>query len=111
MGNVGAAAEVGTWLTDRIGETGETLLLSAWARQPPAGHEQPGRRWRRCVLGDMPTVVPYTVVESLLVESEAALQAGEQPAGRRALDLALQKAEPWTSSDRSRSPAHTAWSC
>jgi LuxR family maltose regulon positive regulatory protein len=39
-------------------------------------------------------VLPYTVVESLLVEAEAALQAGEQEAGRSALDLALQKAEP-----------------
>ena len=94
VGNVGAAAEVGTWLTERIGETGETLLLSAWS-EAAAGRSQTARaRVAPVLLGDMPTVVPYTEVESLLVESEGALQAGEQAAGRRALDLALQKAEP-----------------
>jgi len=94
VGNVGAAVEVADWLTDRIDVSGETLLLDSWS-EVAAGRSQTARaRVAPVVLGDMTTVLPYTVVESLLVEAEAALQAGEQEAGRSALDLALQKAEP-----------------
>jgi LuxR family maltose regulon positive regulatory protein len=94
VGNVGAAVEVADWLRHRLGQTGETLLLDAWS-EAAVGRSQAARAAVAPVLaGDVTTVLPYTMVESLLVEAEAALQAGEQATGRSALDLALQNAEP-----------------
>ena len=43
---------------------------------------------------DVPTLLPHTVVEAHLLDAEAALQAGDRPAGRAALEAAWARAEP-----------------
>ncbi|WP_222263310.1 LuxR C-terminal-related transcriptional regulator [Modestobacter marinus] len=92
-GNLGAAAEVAHWLTLRAGTTGETLLLQAWS-ETAAGRHQAARAIVAPVYGrSIPILLPQTMVEAQLVDAEAALQRGDEHAGRAALELALTEAE------------------
>jgi LuxR family maltose regulon positive regulatory protein len=92
-GNLGAAAQVAHWLDLRAGTTGETLLLQAWT-ETAAGRHAAARTVVAPVYGrSMPILLPQTVVEAHLLYAEAALQAGDQPSGRAALELALTEAE------------------
>jgi LuxR family maltose regulon positive regulatory protein len=92
-GNLGAAAQVLQWLTRRAGVIGEMLLLEAWTEAAAGRYEAA----RTIVAGvhehDMPILLPHTVVETHLLDAEAALQADDQESGRAALDLALATAE------------------
>jgi LuxR family transcriptional regulator, maltose regulon positive regulatory protein len=92
-GNLGAAAQVAHWLDLRAGTTGETLLLQAWT-ETAAGRHAAARTVVAPVYGrSMPILLPQTVVEAHLLDAEAALQSGDQPSGRAALELALTEAE------------------
>jgi LuxR family maltose regulon positive regulatory protein len=92
-GNGSAAADVMSWLGSRVGTTGETLLLKAWAEAAAARHEAARIIAGRVLEADLPILLPYTVVEALLVQAEAALVADEPESGRAALDAAFEKAE------------------
>jgi LuxR family maltose regulon positive regulatory protein len=93
-GNLAAASEVVQWLADRVGDTGEALLFRAWTESARGRHDA-----ARVIVAplhdrDHPALLRQTVVEALLLEAEAALQADDRQAGRRALEIALAKAEP-----------------
>jgi len=92
-GNLSAATQVSEWLRRRAGVIGETLLLTAWTEAAAGRYEAA----RAIVAGvhehDMPILLPHTVVETHLLDAEAALQADDQESGRAALELALAEAE------------------
>jgi LuxR family maltose regulon positive regulatory protein len=92
-GNQGAASEVAAWLVDRAPDAGENLLLQAWTEMA-RGRFDAARTIVTPLLGPAgPALLPYTGAEAHLIEAEAALDAGDQPAGRTALDAALARAE------------------
>jgi LuxR family maltose regulon positive regulatory protein len=92
-GNGSAAAEVVSWLGPRVGTTGETLMLKAWAEAAGGRHEAARVIAARVHEADTPILLPYTVVEAHLVEAEAALQADDPESGRAALEAAFERAE------------------
>jgi LuxR family maltose regulon positive regulatory protein len=92
-GNVDAAAQVAEWLTARIGETGDVLLLTAWTEAAGGRHEAARAVVAPVFESDTPILLPHTVVEAHLIDAEAALQADDSVAGREALQLALTQAE------------------
>ena len=92
-GNRGAAAAAAAWLGRRVGATGERLLLQAWT-EAAAGRYGTARTTAAELLErNVPSLLPYTVVEAQLIEAEAALLAGDGEAGRAALETALAEAE------------------
>jgi LuxR family maltose regulon positive regulatory protein len=93
-GNLEAAAQVADWLPPRIGETGEVLLLKAWTQAAEGRHEAARMSVAPVYEPDASILLPHTVVEAHLIDAEAALQADDPLAGRRALELALAQAEP-----------------
>ncbi|HET6394583.1 MAG TPA: LuxR C-terminal-related transcriptional regulator [Blastococcus sp.] len=92
-GNGAAAAEVVAWLGPRVGTTGDTLVLKAWAEAAAGRHDAARVIAARVLEAEMPVLLPYTEVEAHLVEAEAALQADDDEVGRAALDAALERAE------------------
>jgi LuxR family maltose regulon positive regulatory protein len=92
-GNGNAAADVAGWLGPRVGTTAETLMLKAWAEAAGGRHEAARIVAARVQEEDMPVLLPYTVVEAHLVESEAALQADDPESGGAALQAAFERAE------------------
>jgi LuxR family maltose regulon positive regulatory protein len=92
-GNLDAAAQVLEWLAGRIGETGEILLLRAWAETAAGRHEAARTIVAPVYEPGTSVLLPHTVVEAHLIDAEAALQADDWVAGRRALELALAQAE------------------
>jgi LuxR family maltose regulon positive regulatory protein len=92
-GNLEAAAQVAEWLATRTGETGELLLLQAWTETATGRYEAARTVVAPVYEPDTPILLPHTVVEAHLVDAEAALQADDRAAGRRALQLALTEAE------------------
>ena len=93
-GNVGAAAEVASWLDGRVGRTGETLLLEAWTASATGNHEAARAAVAPVVERSTSILLPQTVVEAHLVDAETALLAGDEVSGRAALESALAEAEP-----------------
>jgi LuxR family maltose regulon positive regulatory protein len=92
-GNLNAATEVATWLVDRAPRAGENLLLQAWT-ETARGRFDAARTIVAPLRGqDTPALLSYTRVEAQLIEAEAALDDGDQTAGRAALDSALGEAE------------------
>jgi LuxR family maltose regulon positive regulatory protein len=92
-GNLDAAAEVARWLGGRVGRTGELLLLRAWTEMARGHHDT-----ARSLVGPLldpaaPVLLRHTVLEAQLVVAEAALQAGDEDAGRAALETGLAAAE------------------
>jgi LuxR family maltose regulon positive regulatory protein len=92
-GNLDAAAQVVRWFAARGGETGETLLLKAWTETARGRHDAARIIVAPVYEPDRPVLLRHTVVEAHLLDAEAALQAGDQEAGRAALEVALAKAE------------------
>jgi LuxR family maltose regulon positive regulatory protein len=93
QGNVAAAAEARQSLDRWVGETGETVLMRAWA-DVAAGRGDAGRVLAaRLRQPGLPVLLPSTSLEAHLVEAEAALQEEDQRAGDAALDAALAEGE------------------
>ncbi|MFC5994977.1 LuxR C-terminal-related transcriptional regulator [Pseudonocardia hispaniensis] len=89
LGHTAAADAVVDWLTERVGPSGEVLLMRAWAALS-AGREGQARSLVGPLLdGSAPAVQPPTVIEALLVESAAGVSAGEMSTARHALRTAL----------------------
>jgi LuxR family maltose regulon positive regulatory protein len=93
-GNLAAAAEVARWLEGRVGRTGELLLFRGWTASATGNHEAARGAVAAIVERSTPVLLPQTVVEAHLVVTEAALQLGDVPAGRAALEEAVAGAEP-----------------
>ena len=94
LGHAAAARTVLGWLTDRIGDRGDLLVMRGWA-ETAGGHHEHARALIRPVLdGSAAVLLPASVVDAWLLETSIAVAAGERPAARRALQNALALAEP-----------------
>jgi LuxR family maltose regulon positive regulatory protein len=92
-GNQGAASEVATWLGARVQRTGEVLLLKAWTEAAAGRYAAAAITVAPLGGPDVTTQLPQTELEAQLLVAEAALQAGDQQAGRAALEDALARGE------------------
>jgi LuxR family maltose regulon positive regulatory protein len=92
-GNLPAAVQADQWLTARTGPTGETLLLEAWTQAAAGRYAAAGIIVAPVSEPDVPVLLPHTVVEALLLQAEAALQADDRVAGGAALQTAVAQAE------------------
>jgi LuxR family maltose regulon positive regulatory protein len=89
LGRPGDARAVVDWLADRIGMPGEVLLMRAWA-ELSAGQGDAARADVEPILaGTVPSVLPHTLVEALLVEASVHLTGGQVRTARDALRAAL----------------------
>jgi len=94
LGHAAAARCVLSWLTERVGDSAELIMMRAWA-DAAAGHYDLARAVIRAVLdGSAPLLLPHTAVDAWLLETSIAVTAGERPAARHALQTALALAEP-----------------
>ena len=94
LGHAAAARTVLGWLTDRIGDRGDLLVMRGLA-ETAGGHHEHARALIRTVLdGSAAVLLPASVVDAWLLETSIAVAAGERPAARRALQNALALAEP-----------------
>lgn len=88
-GNARAAEEVATWLGKRTDGLSESSLLRAWAEMA-AGRTGPARAaLARLHDSSVPALLPHATLEALLLDTELALQAGDELAGRTALAASL----------------------
>ena len=94
LGHSAAAHTVLGWLTERVGESAELLLMRAWTETAAGRHERARTLIRPVLDGAVPALVSHTEVDSWLLETSIALVLGERPAARRALQAALALAEP-----------------
>ncbi|HEY4631919.1 MAG TPA: LuxR C-terminal-related transcriptional regulator [Blastococcus sp.] len=92
-GNLVAAAEVEAWLGRAAGDTGEALLLRAWAEAAAGRYEAARTVVAGALDPGVPVLLPHTVVEAHLLDAEAALQSDDAESGRAALEAALAGAE------------------
>ena len=93
QGNTPAAAEIQRWLESRIGCTGEVLLLQAWTDMVTGRHEVARADVDPVRACAVPVLLPHTLLEIHLLDVEAALESGDDPEARRALDAALGAAD------------------
>ena len=92
-GNPRSADEVVRWLDKRAPGVGELHLLTAWA-ETTTGRLSAARAAIGRLRGSLDrALLPTTAVELLLLETEFALQTGDESAGRSLLAAALTKGE------------------
>jgi LuxR family maltose regulon positive regulatory protein len=89
LGSHRAAGEVIDWLRARTGETADIVLMRAWANAASGRHA--AARASAATLLDDAAPGGGLLLEIHLLEAEAALQDGDDTAGRTALDRALQQ--------------------
>jgi LuxR family maltose regulon positive regulatory protein len=94
LGHSAAARTVLGWLTDRAGDSGELLVMRAWAEAAVGRHDRARTLIRPVLNGSAPTLLPHTPVDCWLLETSIAVMVGERPAARRALHTAVALAEP-----------------
>jgi LuxR family maltose regulon positive regulatory protein len=94
LGHSAAAHTVLGWLTERVGESAELLVMRAWTETAAGRHDRARTLIRPVLDGFVPALVSHTVVDSWLLEASIAVVVGERPAARRALRTALVLAEP-----------------
>jgi LuxR family maltose regulon positive regulatory protein len=93
LGHATAARTVRGWLAERAGDTGELDVMRGWA-EAGSGRVGHARAIIRPVLRETTSpLLPQTMVDAWLLETAAALAAGERPAARRGLQAALAVAE------------------
>ena len=94
LGRHAAARTVLSWFVDRVGETAETLLMRVWS-DVAVGHNDSARATLRRILdGRVDAVLPSTLVDAYLQETVLAANAEDHFAARRALQTAVDIAEP-----------------
>ncbi|TQM44915.1 LuxR family maltose regulon positive regulatory protein [Pseudonocardia cypriaca] len=83
------ARTVVDWLSDRIGRPGEVLLMQAWEKLS-VGRSNAARADVEPILaGAVPSVLPHTLVEALLVAVSVDVSGGQVHTARNALRAAL----------------------
>jgi LuxR family maltose regulon positive regulatory protein len=93
-GHLAAARTVRSWLTGRVGQCGETLLMRAW-EELHAERTAEARALLRPVLDNSsPPLLAYVTVDARLLAARLDLLAGDRPAARRQLRRALAAAAP-----------------
>jgi LuxR family transcriptional regulator, maltose regulon positive regulatory protein len=94
LGHSAAARTVLGWLTERVGESAELLLMRAWTETAAGRHDRARILIGPVLEGSVPALVSHTAVDGWLLETSIAVVVGERPAARRALGTALALAEP-----------------
>ena len=94
LGHATAARTVHGWLTERIDDNAELLVMRGWAESAAGRHEHARALLRPVLDGSTPALLPHTLVDAWLLETTIAVAADERPAARRALQTALALAEP-----------------
>jgi LuxR family maltose regulon positive regulatory protein len=95
LGHLTAAATALGWLAARAPGTAELTVARA-RTESAGGRADSARRIVRPVLnGAARPVLPWTVVDAWLVETNGACSVGDRAAARRALRTAVVLAEPW----------------
>jgi LuxR family maltose regulon positive regulatory protein len=94
LGHSAAARTVLGWLTERVGESAELLLMRAWTETAAGRHDRARILIGPVLDGSVPALVSHTAVDGWLLETSIAVVVGERPAARRALGTALALAEP-----------------
>jgi LuxR family maltose regulon positive regulatory protein len=89
LGHSEAASGVVAWLADRIGLCGEVVLMRAWAEQSAGRDFEATAIVGPVVAGTVPSLLPHTVVEALLVEASGKVSGGDVRTARRTLRDAL----------------------
>ncbi len=89
-----AAATALHRLTAGGGHAGEAALMRAWAAAADGAARQARSAVTPLLTGDLAPTLPSTLVEAWLVETWAALRLGDRPAGRQALQTAVDLAAP-----------------
>lgn len=88
------AAEPLAWARTRISDTAELALMSA-RYAAATGEVESAKAELRCALdGAVPSLLPITAVDCLLLTSQLALRSGQRTMARTALVAALELAEP-----------------
>ncbi len=93
VGNPRAAEEVSSWLSARLGRTGELELMRAWEQSAAGRHAVAGTMAAALREPGTPGLLASTAVEAHLLDTEAALHAGEPERARSALEAAVTRAE------------------
>jgi LuxR family maltose regulon positive regulatory protein len=89
LGRPDDARAVVDWLSDRIGRPGEVLLMQAWEKLS-VGRSNAARADVEPILaGTVPSVLPHTLVEALLVAASVDVSDGQVHTARNALRAAL----------------------
>jgi LuxR family maltose regulon positive regulatory protein len=93
LGHGAAARNVRGWLAERAGDCAELDVMRAWVEAAQGREPQARALLRRVLEGGTRALLPETPVEAWLLESGLCASAGERPAARQALRLALDLAE------------------
>jgi LuxR family transcriptional regulator, maltose regulon positive regulatory protein len=94
FGHVAATRTVLGWLAERTGDTGELHVMRGWAEAGAGRHDHARALVRPVLQQATPALLRQTMVDAWLLETSAAVAAGERPTARRALQAALAAAEP-----------------
>jgi len=94
LGHSAAARTALGWLTERVSDSGELLVMRAWTEAAGGRHDRARALIRPVLNGSAQVQLPQTVVDSWLLETSVAVLLGERPAARCALQTALALAEP-----------------
>jgi LuxR family transcriptional regulator, maltose regulon positive regulatory protein len=81
-------------LERRVGRVAEVSLMEALAALAAGRPEAARAAAERVISGSLPVLLPHTVIEALLVDTEVALREEDLVAGTAALDHALRLAQP-----------------
>jgi LuxR family transcriptional regulator, maltose regulon positive regulatory protein len=94
LGQYAAARTVQCWLDERLGETAESLLMKARSEVGAGRNHHARSTLGRVLDARVPAVLPTTPVDALLQEAALAVGADDRFAARRALQSAIELAEP-----------------
>ena len=94
LGQYAAARTAQCWLGERLGETAESLLMKARSEMAAGRNHHARATLRRVLDAWVPAVLPSTPVDALLQEAALAVYADDRFAARRALQSAVELAEP-----------------
>jgi LuxR family maltose regulon positive regulatory protein len=89
LGRPGDARAVVDWLSDRIGRPGEVLLMRAWEKLSEGRSHAARADIEPILAGTVPSVLPHTLVEALLVAASVNVSGGQVHTARNALRAAL----------------------
>ena len=92
--NLASAVDVAAWLERRVGRVAEVSLMEALAALAAGRPEAARAAAERVISGSLPVLLPHTLIEALLVDTEVALREDDVVAGTAALDHALRLAQP-----------------
>ena len=83
------ARAVAEWAADRVGPTGDVLVMQAWGPVTIGRVEAARDRLRPVLDGSVACVLPWMLIEAHLLDARVALHAGSAARARRATERAV----------------------